>query len=41
MNRQCDFSAVWSDLGKINDAHKRNVSADGLERVLIGRIAFD
>jgi hypothetical protein len=35
VNGQSHFSAVWPNLGKINDAHQRNISAYGLECILI------
>src|SRR5262249_35857526 len=41
MNRQRDFGAIWPNLSEIYDAHKRNVSADGLECVLIWGVAVD
>jgi len=35
------LGAVRADLGKINDAHQANVSADRLERILARRISID
>ena len=40
MNRERDFGAVWSNFGEIDNAHQGNISAHGLERVLIRRFAF-
>ena len=33
------LGAVRPDLSEINDAHQADVSADGLERILVGRIS--
>ena len=41
VNRERDFSAVWPNLGEINNAHQRNIATDGFERVLIRRFALD
>jgi hypothetical protein len=41
MNRQRNFSTIWPNLSKINDAHQCNISAYGFERVLVWRVALD
>jgi len=35
-----DFGAVRTNLSEIHDAHQANVSTDGLESILVGRIAI-
>ncbi len=39
VDRERDLGAVRPDLSEINDAHEGNVSTDGLERILVRRIA--
>jgi len=41
VNRERDLSAIWPDLSEINDAHKGNVPAHGLEGILVWRVALD
>ena len=40
VDRERDLGALRPDLSEINDAHQANVSADGLERILVRRIAI-
>ena len=40
VERERDLGAVRPDLSKINNAHEGNVSAYGLERILVRRLTI-
>ena len=41
VHRQRNLGAVWANFGEINDSHQLDISARGLERILVGRVAID
>ena len=41
VNRKRDLRAGSPNLGEINDSHKVNIAAHGLERILIWRVTLD
>ena len=41
VNRERNFGAIWPNLSEINDPHQCDISAHGLEGVLVRRFALD